>query len=129
MRAVRSSTRPAPERVRAEKPRVRGLENPPARGVAMRDAATSRAAPDPRFEKDPELIRACLAGDSRAWDRLLSRYERLIFSIPRASGLDTDEAADVYQEVCLALHRGLSKLKSNRAIRSEERRVGKECRL
>jgi RNA polymerase sigma factor (sigma-70 family) len=30
--------------------------------------------------------------------------------------MDTDQAADVFQDVCLALHRGLPRLKSTRAL-------------
>ena len=48
---------------------------------------------------DAALIRACQQGDAAAWDTLVARYERLIFTIARRSGLDADEAADVYQHV------------------------------
>ena len=46
---------------------------------------------------DRDLIRACRAGDERAWERLLEKYERLIFSISLNYGLTTDDAADVTQ--------------------------------
>ncbi len=81
-----------------------------------RGTHTTPDPPDPRFEQDRDLIQACLAGDDSAWDRLLTRYERLIYSIARASGLDADESADVFQNVCLALHRGLPRLRAARAI-------------
>ena len=42
---------------------------------------------------DAALIRACQQGDAAAWDTLVARYERLIFTIARRSGLDADEAA------------------------------------
>ena len=74
------------------------------------------ASPASPFEKDRELVDACLRGDSAAWEKLLSRYERLIFAIPRRAGLDTDEAADVYQDVALALYRGLPRLKDTRGL-------------
>jgi RNA polymerase sigma factor (sigma-70 family) len=48
---------------------------------------------------DAALIRACQQGDADAWDTLVTRYERLIFTIARRSGLDSEEAADVYQHV------------------------------
>ncbi len=70
----------------------------------------------PIYERDDHLVRACLQGDSHAWETLIGRYERLIYAIPRRSGMDTDQAADVFQDVCLALHRGLPKLKSSRAL-------------
>jgi RNA polymerase sigma factor (sigma-70 family) len=46
---------------------------------------------------DHALIGACRAGDARAWERLLDKYERLIFSISLNYGLTTDDAADVTQ--------------------------------
>lgn len=68
------------------------------------------------YERDDHLVRACLQGDSHAWETLIGRYERLIYSIPRRNGMDTDRAADVFQDVCVALHRGLPRLKSSRAL-------------
>ena len=50
-----------------------------------------------RFQTDHDLIRACRAGDGRAWERLLDKYERLVFSISLNYGLTTDDAADVTQ--------------------------------
>ncbi len=50
-----------------------------------------------RFRTDHDLIRACRAGDGRAWERLLDKYERLVFSISLNYGLTTDDAADVTQ--------------------------------
>lgn len=46
---------------------------------------------------DPELLRACRKGDARAWDDLMSSYERLVFSIPLSYGLSREDAADVCQ--------------------------------
>ncbi len=48
---------------------------------------------------DAELVLACRAGDQQAWDRLVSRYERLIFSVARRAGLDADQSAEVLQRV------------------------------
>jgi RNA polymerase sigma factor (sigma-70 family) len=48
-------------------------------------------------QTDYDLIRACNAGDARAWERLLDKYERLVFSISLHYGLTTDDAADVTQ--------------------------------
>jgi RNA polymerase sigma factor (sigma-70 family) len=49
------------------------------------------------LQTDQDLIRACRAGDAHAWERLLDKYERLIFSISLNYGLTTDDAADVTQ--------------------------------
>lgn len=72
--------------------------------------------PEPVYLHDAELVRSCLAGDNEAWTTLLRRYHQLIYSIPRRYGLDADDAADVYQAVCLALWNGLARLRSEKAL-------------
>jgi RNA polymerase sigma factor (sigma-70 family) len=46
-----------------------------------------------------ELIRACRRGDAAAWEVLIARYQRLVYSIPRQAGLDEDRSAEVFQQV------------------------------
>jgi RNA polymerase sigma factor (sigma-70 family) len=52
---------------------------------------------------DSDLLRRCQGGDERAWVALTRRYERLIYSVVLRCGLDEDDAADVFQFVCLRL--------------------------
>jgi RNA polymerase sigma factor (sigma-70 family) len=52
---------------------------------------------------DVTLVRACRDGDALAWETLVRRYQRLIYTIPRRAGLDEDLAAEVFQQVCVAL--------------------------
>ena len=59
---------------------------------------------------DRELILACKQGRAGAWDRLVAKYERLVFSIPRSYGLSREDAADVSQTTFIALIRGLDSL-------------------
>ncbi|GAC1446331.1 MAG: sigma-70 family RNA polymerase sigma factor [Pyrinomonadaceae bacterium] len=54
-------------------------------------------------QSDEELLRGCQGGDSRAWETLVTRFQRLIFTIPRRAGLDEDMAAEVFQEVFTTL--------------------------
>ena len=61
---------------------------------------------------DPELIAACLdRNDHRAWEALVHRYQRLIYTIPLQSGLSETEAAEVFQTVCLLLLENLAYLR------------------
>lgn len=46
---------------------------------------------------DRDLILGCKRGQARAWQRVLDRYERLVFSIPRSYGLSREDAADITQ--------------------------------
>lgn len=45
------------------------------------------------------LIQACRWGDPLAWEALIMRYQRLVYSIPRRAGLDLDRSAEVSQRV------------------------------
>ena len=68
--------------------------------------------------EDGELVRACRKGDETAWDELVERYQRLVFAIPRRSGLSESQAADILQEVFLTLFQKLDEIKQPDKIRS-----------
>lgn len=59
---------------------------------------------------DADLVRACSRGDRQAWETLVRRYERLVFSVARRSGLDEDASADVFQKVFVSLVEHLNTL-------------------
>ena len=59
---------------------------------------------------DRDLILACKKGQARAWDRLVAKYERLVFSIPRSYGLSREDAADVSQLTFTILIQSLDSL-------------------
>lgn len=48
---------------------------------------------------DRTLIQDCLEGDATAWDELVARYQRLVYSVPRRLGLGSNDADDVFQTV------------------------------
>ena len=75
--------------------------------------ASEQAQPD-----DSQLIEGCLAGDNSAWEALISRYSRLIYSIPLKSRLSPDDAADIFQSVCLKLYEKLDTLRDHDRISS-----------
>lgn len=52
---------------------------------------------------DHSLLLACQRGDRRAWQQLLDRYERLVYSIPLQFGLSRTDADDVAQMTFTAL--------------------------
>ena len=60
---------------------------------------------------DEQLIIACRSGDNDAWDTLVGRYERLVYTIPARYGLTPSEVDDVFQSVWLALLRNLGRLR------------------
>lgn len=68
---------------------------------------------------DANLIQICLNGGanrSQAWEALILRYQRLIYSIPRGHGLSDSEAADVAQAVCLLLLENLARLRNHQRL-------------
>ena len=52
---------------------------------------------------DEQLLAACRRGDEGAWEALVLRYQRLIYTIPRRAGLDEDAAAEIFQDVFTTL--------------------------
>ena len=59
-------------------------------------------------ETDLQLVVACRRGDQLAWERLIRRYQRLIYAIPLRAGLDEDHAAEVFQDVFTTLFQKLN---------------------
>lgn len=66
---------------------------------------------EPRIPTDAELVRRCLEGDGNAWDLLVERYMRLVYSIPLSYGASREDAADISQEVFVRLFENLGALK------------------
>src|SRR6266403_5935139 len=60
---------------------------------------------------DPELIAACLDGDGEAWEALVQRYKRLIYSIPFKWGLPREDAMEIFQAVWLDCFQELHSLR------------------
>jgi len=70
-----------------------------------------RQAPWP----DDRLVAECLKGNQQAWSALVDKYKNLIFSIPIKLGM-YDDAADIFQAVCLDLLTDLPRLREPRAL-------------
>ncbi len=65
---------------------------------------------------DARLVERCLAGDTRAWEALVQRHERLVYAVARAYRLGDDDLGDVFQEVFAALVKGLPRLRDPRSL-------------
>ena len=50
-------------------------------------------------DSDLQLVLACRCGDQLAWEKLIRRYQRLIYAIPLRAGLNEDQAAEIFQDV------------------------------
>jgi RNA polymerase sigma factor (sigma-70 family) len=65
---------------------------------------------------DEDLIRECVGGNEQAWSALIDKYKNLIFSIPLKYGASPEDAADIFQSVCLELFAELPRLRKTAAF-------------
>ena len=82
----------------------------------MKELLRKAAPAGSRRRSDRELVHECVKGHEEAWNALVDRYKNLIFSIPIRYGLSREEAADVFQTVCLKLVQELPKLRNPKAL-------------
>lgn len=59
-------------------------------------------------DSDLQLVSDCRRGDQLAWEKLVRRYQRLIYAIPRRAGLNEDQAAEIFQDVFTTLFEKLN---------------------
>ncbi|RPJ22514.1 MAG: sigma-70 family RNA polymerase sigma factor [Chloroflexi bacterium] len=67
---------------------------------------------------DASLVLACRRGEAEAWNVLVNRYQRLIYTIPRRAGLDEDQAAEVFQRTFAKLLQYLDRIKQPESIQA-----------
>jgi RNA polymerase sigma factor (sigma-70 family) len=71
-----------------------------------------------RAWSDARLVQACLDGDEIAWAALIERYKHLIYSVPFKYRAAPEDAADIFQAVCLELFTTLPRLRTIESLRS-----------
>lgn len=84
----------------------------------VRNNLPARTAPETDPSSDAHLVRECLQGNQRAWDSLIDRYQRLIYSIPYKYRATPEDCADIFQSVCLELYTELGKLRKVESLKS-----------
>ncbi|MFV0260247.1 MAG: RNA polymerase sigma factor, partial [Acidimicrobiales bacterium] len=78
-------------------------------GVPRPGAAAPR--PGPMGPENSSLLAGARHGDPRAWDVLIDRYSRVVWSIVRLFRLDEAGASDVYQETWMRLAASLDRIR------------------
>jgi RNA polymerase sigma factor (sigma-70 family) len=63
-----------------------------------------------------DLIERCLKGDQTAWEDLVTRYQRLVYSIAHVFCSNPEDVADVFQQVWLELYQQLADLRNVEAL-------------
>lgn len=59
---------------------------------------------------DAELVQRARTGDPAAWEALVRRFQRLVYTVVMRTGLDEHHAADVFQTVFVRLYEQLPRL-------------------
>lgn len=83
---------------------------PPGRHAALASPTVIRS--------DPELLRAHLDGDRRAFAELVDRHGTYLWSIARRSLDSREDAADAVQDALLRAHQGAARYRSEATVRS-----------
>src|SRR5438128_6965047 len=65
---------------------------------------------------DNELIERCLAGDETSWTDLISRYQRLVYSVAHTLCPQPEDVSDVFQQVWLELYQHLADVRNIEAL-------------
>ncbi len=65
---------------------------------------------------DNELIERCIKGDQAAWKDLVTRYQRLVYSVAHALCPAGEEVSDIFQQVWLDLYQQLAELRNVEAL-------------
>jgi RNA polymerase sigma factor (sigma-70 family) len=73
---------------------------------------------NPGGEEEARLVRQCLSGDQQAWEELVRNYRGLVYAIAARFGATRDDAADIFQAVCIEVLNSLSQLKNASSLRS-----------
>ena len=96
-----------------------GKNGRPVTAVGRPHAAWPGLARDTEVgPSDFELLNACRARDPEAWELLVERYERLVFSVALRNGVTREEAADITQMTFIALLESIGKLREEQRVAS-----------
>ena len=68
-------------------------------------------------ESDLDLVQACRIGQPGAWEQLIRRHAGLVYAVARRYGLTEDEAADLFQSVCIELWEHLDSVRDASVLR------------
>lgn len=99
-------------------PHLEKFESEPEIQDAGSETAVCERCKAPINSEDDLLVQGCLQGNQQAWEALIDKYKRLIYSVPLRYGATTEDAADVFQSVCIEVFNSLSQLKNVGSLRS-----------
>jgi RNA polymerase sigma factor (sigma-70 family) len=65
---------------------------------------------------DNDLVHRCLKGDEAAWKTLVTRYQRLVYSVAHTLCSQPDDVSDVFQQVWMELYQHLADVRNIDAL-------------
>src|SRR5580692_10834086 len=65
---------------------------------------------------DNDLVERCLKGDQAAWKTLVTRYQRLVYSVAHSLCTQPDDVSDVFQQVWMELYQHLANVRNIDAL-------------
>ena len=66
----------------------------------------------------PELLKRCKDQDTAAWNEIVQRHRKIVYSVPKRMGLAEEHATEVFQYVFESLWRNLDHLQNTSGISS-----------
>lgn len=67
-------------------------------------------------ESEAELIRECIAGDHRAWETFIRRYQARVYNVAYHMTQDADRASDLAQEALIQILKSLSRFRGEASL-------------
>ena len=89
----------------------------------------SEGIPGVEGPTDEELVARYKAGEERAFDEIVERYERRVYSIALRMSGNTDDAADITQDVFISSLRALRKFRGDAKLSTWLHRVAVNAAL
>src|SRR5258708_14554421 len=65
---------------------------------------------------DDDLVERCLKGDQVAWKALVTRYQRLVYSVAHTLCSQPEDVSDVFQQVWMELYQHLADVRNIEAL-------------
>jgi RNA polymerase sigma factor (sigma-70 family) len=88
----------------------------PSRSDCHDSSSTTGGEQNELLWSDPYLVQGCLSGNERAWEALIEKYKKLIYSVPIRWGFSQTDASDIFQSVVAELLSHLRELREPKAV-------------
>ncbi len=62
------------------------------------------------MKTDEELVKEAINGNIQSFEEIITRYEKLIFSIAMRMFNNTEDAKDITQEVCIKIYKNMERV-------------------